>query len=107
MFCGAPPPREGWPHDRARIRLAVGLERLPDARVRRVDADPMTRPWLLSWAAIEREEDRARRGVWGRSAGERMRRDRDANLSADAAIEAAWERLRWTTYGPLGEEAAP
>jgi hypothetical protein len=36
-----------------------------------------------------------------------MRRDRDANLSADAAIEAAWERLRWTTYGPLGEEAAP
>jgi len=60
--------------------------------------------WVLSWDAIAREQDRLHRGVWGRPAGERMRRDREANEAADRATEAAWARAGWTIWGPLGEE---
>jgi len=60
--------------------------------------------WLNAFEAQCLE---SHRHAWGRPAGERMRRDYDANLAADRAIEAEWERIHHITYGPLGEEWAP
>ena len=51
------------------------------------------------------DEEQGKRAAWGRPAGERDQRDREANRAHDVTIASEWERYAACTFGPLGEEA--